>query len=288
MLDALRRLLELAYDKLAEFLLAAGAPPGSLPLTGVLGLAALLLGYWHLRRSSSTSGGGDRAGVSSPAGQSRGGVGRLGGAAAGASSSAAATKAGASSSGAGACTAAAGSEPTEPGAAASGLARAVRARLGGARRVTLSALGTLLQEAAPAELSDGASLHPSAARLLSALCWAASDVYIIAHVSDDVGAAAVAGALDAAGALGHDRGQLPRNRLLFCSTLEGKVALVRQIEPDLHVDAASRTVDDLARFAPRLLHIVAPGSAMPTGRSAAHIVAAPSLAAFFGVGVSEP
>jgi hypothetical protein len=36
--------------------------------------------------------------------------------------------------------------------------------------------------------------------------------------------------------------QLPPQRLLFCSTQPGKQSIVRQIEPDLHIDADIATV----------------------------------------------
>ena len=39
--------------------------------------------------------------------------------------------------------------------------------------------------------------------------------------------------------------QVPPHRLLFCSTAEGKVAIVRQLEPELHIDGSHNTVDDL-------------------------------------------
>lgn len=49
----------------------------------------------------------------------------------------------------------------------------------------------------------------------------AADVYMIAHVPDDVGQAVVAAALEDAGLLGHHPTQLPPQRLLFCSTQQG-------------------------------------------------------------------
>lgn len=36
--------------------------------------------------------------------------------------------------------------------------------------------------------------------------------------------------------------QVPAHRLLFCSTLEGKVSIVRQLEPELHIDGDPGTV----------------------------------------------
>ena len=38
------------------------------------------------------------------------------------------------------------------------------------------------------------------------------------------------------------QGQIPSQRLLFCSSLEGKASIVRQLEPQLHIDGHSRTV----------------------------------------------
>lgn len=67
-------------------------------------------------------------------------------------------------------------------------------------------------------------------------------VYLLAHVEDDIGEATVSGALEAAGITGRQAGQVRLHRVLFCGTLEGKVSLVRQLEPDMHVDGESRTV----------------------------------------------
>ena len=36
--------------------------------------------------------------------------------------------------------------------------------------------------------------------------------------------------------------QIPAHRVLFCSTLVGKTSIVRQLEPDLHVDGHPHTV----------------------------------------------
>ena len=42
--------------------------------------------------------------------------------------------------------------------------------------------------------------------------------------------------------LGVRAGQIPAHRVLFCSTLEGKTSIVRQLEPELHVDGHPHTV----------------------------------------------
>lgn len=102
------------------------------------------------------------------------------------------------------------------------------------------------------------------------------DLYVLAHVPDDIGQAVVTGAMEAAGLVGH--GKLPAHRLLFCSTPEGKVSIVRQIEPDLHIDGHVSTVEELRRFMPQLLLVGAGGSPVVDGPN---IGQAPSLSAFF-------
>ena len=63
------------------------------------------------------------------------------------------------------------------------------------------------------------------------------------------------GALEEAGVLGSGPGQVRPHRLLFCSTPEGKTSIVRQIEPDLHIDGSGATIEELRRFMPQLLQV---------------------------------
>lgn len=144
----------------------------------------------------------------------------------------------------------------------------------GVRRVTLSLPGVLLHEASPAALQESATVLAAAVPLARELLRAA-DVYMLVHVEDDVGQAAVTGAMEAAGLVGHLPSQLPPQRLLFCSTQAGKQAIVRQIEPDLHVDNDDLTVDGLRRFVPQLLLV-------QEGLRECGAGCAPSLVAFFG------
>ena len=88
---------------------------------------------------------------------------------------------------------------------------------------------------------ESATLHQAAVPILRELANNAS-VYLMTHVIDDVGEATVRGALEDAGLIGHNAGQIKPHRVLFCSTLEGKVSIVRQLEPDLHIDGHSTTV----------------------------------------------
>lgn len=88
---------------------------------------------------------------------------------------------------------------------------------------------------------EGASLRPEAAQVVADMARC-SAVYVLAHVSDDIGEATVRGALEAGGLVGAQQGQVPPHRLLFCSTLEGKESIVRQLEPELHIDGHQLTV----------------------------------------------
>ncbi|KIZ05701.1 hypothetical protein MNEG_2263 [Monoraphidium neglectum] len=303
MINEIRRLLELAWSRLASLL--QGAPPGSLQLTGVLGLAALLAGWYHLR--------GGAAPPRPPAGSSSR-------AAAGRGSTSSSTNhvaqedraarqqqqhqqqagsdfgwpaqqqqpqqqhaAPAPKRAPGAQAAPAARGGAHPAAARSPLAAAVRAHLAGVKRVTLSAPGVLLEQWEASELSEAASARAEAAAVLREIARAA-DVYLIAHVPDDLAAAILAGALEAAGVVGHGPGQVPPQRLLLCGTADGKVSVVRQLEPELHIDASARTVGDLSRFVPQLLLIARPGEGVPAVAAAANVEAAASLAVFFNPG----
>jgi hypothetical protein len=80
-------------------------------------------------------------------------------------------------------------------------------------------------------------------------------VYILCQVSDDIGEAAVRAALEFSGIMGSNQGQIPSQRFLFCDTEVGKMSLVRQIEPEVHIDGESSTVEQLKRFIPRLIEV---------------------------------
>jgi hypothetical protein len=266
-IQSLKRLVHLLYERIWSWL--STAPPGSLELTGVLGAAALLVSYYHLKRQNQPrdppSGQQQQQQTSQQQQQQQ----RLQASSRPVDGSSGCATAGPKPS--------SSSTPT-PSAAITPLGQAVRSALAGATRVTLSAAGVLTEEWDAADWTEGASLRPGVAELLREFARAA-DVYVIAHVADDVGQALVTGALEAADLLGTGPGQVRPHKLLFCSTLEGKVSVVRQLEPHLHIDAAPPTLEGLRRFMPRLLHVVGPG-VRPL--AAPNITSATSLAAFCG------
>ena len=90
-------------------------------------------------------------------------------------------------------------------------------------------------------LQESAVLREDAAAVVKEILKTAN-VYVLAHVIDDIGEATVRGALEAGALVGPAAGQIPPHRVLFCSTLDGKVSIVRQLEPDLHVDGHPQTV----------------------------------------------
>lgn len=185
MLQELKRLLSLYYNKLYNYILTA--PPGSLQLTGVLGLAALVIAYYQLRRddapSSSSSTEQQRQRAQQAAGRYGTGV--------GAAAAAAGGRLAAGSSAAAAVAAKAGADAAG-GSSSSGrqqelfgdpmsLERRVRSKLAGIRRVTISSLGPLTEEWSSTDLQEGANLRSEAAELLRELC-ACADTYIITQV----------------------------------------------------------------------------------------------------------
>jgi len=93
-------------------------------------------------------------------------------------------------------------------------------------------------------LQDSASVRQAVVPILPELAKHAN-VFLITHVIDDVGEATVRGALEDVGLVGPSEGQIKSHRLVFCSTLEGKVSIVRQLEPELHIDGHPTTVSTM-------------------------------------------
>mmetsp|Transcript_12499 Transcript_12499/g.32009 ORF Transcript_12499/g.32009 Transcript_12499/m.32009 type:complete len:255 (+) Transcript_12499:189-953(+) len=238
--DVVRRLSALVGDN----------PPQTLRLTGVLGLAVLLVGIYHMRPGGNPGSGGNngrrlQAGETAADAQKR------------------------------------DEQELPPEAASSPLAAAIFRRFRSIRRITLSCPGVILQQRSAAELQEGAELCEGIAAIIQELATVA-EVYLLAHVEDDIGEATVSGALEAAGITGRQAGQVRLHRVLFCGTLEGKVSLVRQLEPDMHVDGESRTVHDLQRFVPQLLHVAPEGQAGPAA-AGPNVDACASLPAYLGL-----
>ncbi|KAG6508951.1 hypothetical protein ZIOFF_034333 [Zingiber officinale] len=66
--------------------------------------------------------------------------------------------------------------------------------------------------------------------------------------------------------------------VLFCSTENGRISFVRQLEPDWHIDASTEIVHQLTRFIKYLLHVTPDGPQ----QTAPNVFISTSLEQFFG------
>jgi len=83
--------------------------------------------------------------------------------------------------------------------------------------------------------------------VVPALCTLASTVelYLLTRVSSDEGESEVVSALVDGGVIAAG---MNVHKALFCETVEGRVSMVRQLEPQLALDEAPGVVDALGRF----------------------------------------
>ncbi|XWS54317.1 hypothetical protein CRYUN_Cryun10bG0079600 [Craigia yunnanensis] len=121
------------------------------------------------------------------------------------------------------------------------LGQIVRQKLSEGRKVTCRLLGVILEESSPEELQKNVLL-----------------------------------ALENAGIF--TSGGLVKDKVLFCSTENGRTSFVRQLEPDWHIDTNPEIVSQLARFIKYQLHV----SPVRPERTAANVFSSPSLEHFFG------
>ncbi|CDJ44429.1 Conserved Plasmodium protein, related, partial [Eimeria tenella] len=91
--------------------------------------------------------------------------------------------------------------------------------------VSLNLKGTLLN---PSDLKVRASEVEAFLKLCETFA-----VYTVTQVADDAEEGAIREALNECGAL--DRG-LKEHRIMFCDTSPGAVAMVRQLQPHLHIE----------------------------------------------------
>ena len=160
-------------------------------------------------------------------------------------------------------------------------AQGVLAALPNINRMVISLTSALLQPGGTS--STISSLHLSVAEIIKELCYIVPEVYLVCQVASDQEAEAITTSFKAADLLSVGSslspGLVPAQRLLLCSKSEGKVAIVRQLEPDLYIDSDPAAVAELSRFLPRVWSI---GSgAGSQSQSKAECKYAPTLAAHF-------
>ncbi|KAE9620674.1 hypothetical protein Lalb_Chr01g0005561 [Lupinus albus] len=155
------------------------------------------------------------------------------------------------------------------------LGQVVRQRLSEGRKVTCRLLGVILEESSPEELQKGATVRSSVLEVLLEITKFC-DLYLMERVLDDESEKRVLVALEDAGVF--TSGGLVKDKVLFCSTENGRSSFVRQLEPDWHIDSNPEVISQLARFIKYQLHV----SPLRIEKSAANVFSTPSLEQFFG------
>lgn len=261
LLYLLRDLLNNLRSQLAP--LTELASPSAIKWSGIVGIAAFLVAYLTMRR-----GGGRKPDNPAEASNAESSQGIVNGPSGGCLTQA--VRRGASSA-------------TQTVASApSTLTKRIRRRLKGVKKVTCSLPGVLFED----NLAT-ATVKADIVEVLQALAGS-FEVYFITLCSSDSEQEQVHNALRTAELIGPERPASGRtfisdHRSLYCSTVVGCTAIVRQLEPDLHIEGSSETVASLARFIPRLLHVQSPNT--PSASGSANITSTSSLDVFFG-GVS--
>ncbi|MBA0862546.1 hypothetical protein Goshw_009985 [Gossypium schwendimanii] len=109
--------------------------------------------------------------------------------------------------------------------------------------VTCRLLGVILEESSPEELQTKATVRPSVLDVLLEITKFC-DLYLMERVIDDESEKNVLLALENAGIF--TSGGLVKDKVLFCSTENGRTSFVRQLEPDWHIDTNPEIVSQLA------------------------------------------
>ncbi|XP_054812887.1 peroxisome biogenesis protein 22-like isoform X1 [Prosopis cineraria] len=155
------------------------------------------------------------------------------------------------------------------------LGQIVRQRLSEGRKVTCRLLGVILEENSPEELQKQATVRSSVLEVLLEITKFC-DLYLMERVLDDESEKRVLVALEDAGVF--TSGGLVKDKVLFCSTENGRSSFVRQLEPDWHIDTNPEVITQLARFIKYQVHV----SPVRIERTAANVFGASSLEHFFG------
>ncbi|PQQ17926.1 peroxisome biogenesis protein 22 [Prunus yedoensis var. nudiflora] len=155
------------------------------------------------------------------------------------------------------------------------LGQIVRQKLSEGRKVTCRLLGVVLEESTPEELQKQVTVRYSVLEVLLEITKFC-DLYLMERVLDDETEKKVLLALEDAGVF--TSGGLVKEKVLFCSTENGRTSFVRQLEPDWHIDTNPDIIFQLSRFIKYQLHI----SPTRTERAASNVFNSPSLEQFFG------
>ncbi|ONK61088.1 uncharacterized protein A4U43_C08F26130 [Asparagus officinalis] len=156
------------------------------------------------------------------------------------------------------------------------LEQLVRHKLSEGRKVTCQLVGIILEETSPEELQKHATVRSSVREVLLEITKFC-DLYLMERILDDESEEKVLSALDDAGLF--MSGGLTRDKVIFCSTENGRSSFVRQLEPDWHVDTNPEIIHQLSRFIKYLLHI-SPNK--PERAVSSNVFSSTGLEHFFG------
>lgn len=155
------------------------------------------------------------------------------------------------------------------------LAQGVKKKLYGSRKMTCQLLGVILEESTPEELQGHATVRSSVVEVLLEICKFC-DIYLMERVLDDESGERVISALQNVGLF--KTGGLMKDKVLFCSTENGRSSFVRQLEPDWHVDTNPEVLSQLSRFVRNPLYISPARSSFASG---SNVLRSTSLELYF-------
>lgn len=121
----------------------------------------------------------------------------------------------------------------------------VRQKLSDGRKVTCTLLGVIFEETTPEELQKQATMRSSVLEVLLEITKH-TDLYFMERVLDDESEKKALQALEDAGFFTFSG--MAKDKVLFCSTENGRASFVRQLEPDWHIDTSPEIVFQLSRF----------------------------------------
>ncbi|KAM5580706.1 hypothetical protein ABKV19_010110 [Rosa sericea] len=125
------------------------------------------------------------------------------------------------------------------------LGQIVRQKLSEGRKVTCRLLGVILEESSPEELQKQVTVKYSVLEVLLEITKYC-DLYLMERVLDDETENKVLSALEDAGVF--TSGGLVKDKVLFCSTENGRTSFVRQLEPDWHIDTNPEIIFQLSVY----------------------------------------
>ncbi|OVA11170.1 hypothetical protein BVC80_1741g182 [Macleaya cordata] len=155
------------------------------------------------------------------------------------------------------------------------LSQIVRQKLSDGRKVTCRLVGVVLEESSPEELQKQATVRSSVLEVLLEITKFC-DLYLMERILDDESGERVLLALEEAGVF--TSAGLVKDKVLFCSTENGRTSFVRQLEPDWHIDSNPEIISQLSRFIKYQLHISPSRSEL----TAPNVYSSPNLEQFFG------